>query len=143
MRLLSGLSDAQKQRLAVAAAVVACCLALATIVWQLTGYDAAAASRTRTVIDSETREVFLEFGIPEDGRAPYMHPETGERTLYPAEKCYWAKEGGAKLDPTYVLLNELIGSKEPTKCPDCGRRVVRHNPMPPTELLVAASEKSE
>ena len=42
----------------------------------------------------------------------------------------WTKDGKIKQDPTPVLLNEYAGKPGPTFCPDCGRRVVAHNPPP-------------
>jgi hypothetical protein len=47
---------------------------------------------------------------------------------FPAENCYWTKEGKTKEVPTLVLLNKYKGSNDPTFCPDCGRLVVGHNP---------------
>jgi hypothetical protein len=47
---------------------------------------------------------------------------------YIAELCYWTKDGKPKSSPTPVLLNESLGKKEPTFCPDCGRLVVGRNP---------------
>ena len=44
----------------------------------------------------------------------------------------------AKLEPTYVLLNKYIGKPGPTICPDCGREVKGHNPLPPPELMEEA-----
>ena len=55
---------------------------------------------------------------------------SGGNTGYPAEPCYWTKDGKIKTDPTWVLLNSYKGSNEPTFCPDCGRLVVGHNPRP-------------
>lgn len=71
---------------------------------------------------------------PQPGETnPIMSPYSNKKTAYPAEKCYWTKDGKQKLIPTYVLLNEYIGKKEPTICPDCGRLVTLHNPMPPKD----------
>lgn len=98
-------------------------------------------SRYRTLIDSETGKVFEEFKLSMNESIPFKNPDTGERTLYPAEACYWTKEGGAKLTPTWVLLNEAVKKSGPTKCPDCGRTVVAHNPMPPLGLLQEAANR--
>jgi len=75
---------------------------------------------------------------------PVMAP-SGNRTGYPAEACYWTKDGKPKSEPTYVLLNVWKGSKDPTFCPDCGRLVVPLNPIadpsrrpPPTKAEYAA-----
>lgn len=99
-------------------------------------------SRFRTLIDSKTGQVFEDFKIPQGESWPMVNPSTGERTLYPTETCYWTKDGKAKLKPTYVLLNEQVGKSGPTMCPDCGRRVVPHNPMPPAELLNQALDEA-
>jgi hypothetical protein len=100
--------------------------------------SAVAAERDRIFIDSQTGKAFnheLKLGesIPVD--AP-----SGNKSGYPAEMCYWTKDGQPKSDPTAVLLNTWIGKPEPTFCPDCGRLVVAHNPMampgmrpPPTQ----------
>lgn len=97
----------------------------------------------RTLIDSVTGRVFEEFPLPTGASLPYENPKTGERTLYTAEACYWNADGTAKLDPTWVLLNELVGKDGPTLCPDCGRRVVGHNPTPPDELMIDAARRAQ
>ncbi len=99
-------------------------------------------SRIRAAVDSATGEAFPSVEV-EDGTAwPWVNPKTGQRTLYPAEFCHWTKDGKAKFEPTYVLLNEIVGKPGKTICPDCGRVVVAHNPLPPNELLIEAA-KSE
>lgn len=105
--------------------------------------DPGAASRSRIAIDAETGQVFENFKLRDNDTVPWAHPSTGKRTMYPAEQCYWTADGQAKLTPTYVLLNEYKGDSSPTMCPDCGRPVVGHNPMPPPELLVQASERAK
>lgn len=89
----------------------------------------------KTLVDSETGEVFQDFGIPAGGSFPYTNPKTKKATLYPAEPCFWTKDGRAKLDPTWVLLNEHAGKEGQTTCPDCGKPVKAHNPLPPAELF--------
>ncbi len=103
--------------------------------------SAAQLSRMRVVIDSETSEVIREFVVPDNEDLPFRNPRSGKRTLYFAEQCYWNKDGTAKLSPTYVLLNAYVGKEGPTLCPDCGRTVVGHNPMPPADLLLKAAER--
>jgi hypothetical protein len=97
----------------------------------LGGDDAAKAANTRIFIDSETLKSF-NVTITPTTSYPVVSPFTGKETGYPAELCYWTKDGTIKDDPTPVLLNSLIhpGSREPTFCPDCGRLVVGHNPKP-------------
>jgi hypothetical protein len=95
-------------------------------------------SRRRVAIDSVTGEVFTSFAIRDGDSQPWKNPKTGKSTVYQAEACFWTREGGAKTEPTYVLLNSLVGKDGPTICPDCWHEVVAHNPMPPMELLNAA-----
>lgn len=102
------------------------------------GNSPANASRKRTLIDAKTSEVFEEFFIPDGAKWPMTNPKTGAATLFPAEGCYWTKEGGAKFRPTWVLLNQYAGKPGDTICPDCGRKVVAHNPMPPPAILEKA-----
>ena len=120
-------------------------MAAATVVlaWQLFGGPPSAAtlSRQRNLICSETGESFPKFTIPENPDTPLKNPKTGRMTLYPAEACYWNKDGTARLSPTYVLLNSYVGKGGPTICPDCGRIVVGHNPRPPGDLLLQAAER--
>ena len=87
-------------------------------------------------VNGETFHMKLELGMT----FPVVNPSTGQATGYPAELCYWTKDGTVKDDPTAVLLHSYIGKPEPTFCPDCDRLVVPHNPMarpgmrpPPTE----------
>lgn len=95
-------------------------------------------SRRRTVIDAVSGEVFEDFAVPDNVSFPLKHPKTSSNTLFPAEACYWDKGGKAKLKPTWVLLNTHAGKPEPTLCPDCGRPVVPHNPMPPVSAFEGA-----
>jgi hypothetical protein len=88
--------------------------------------SAVSLTRHRYFIDSSTGEPFAHElqrgeGIPID--AP-----SGGKTGYPAELCFWTKDGQPKGDPTPVLLNSWVGKTGPTFCPDCGRLVVSNNP---------------
>ncbi|MCC6969165.1 MAG: hypothetical protein IT434_03000 [Phycisphaerales bacterium] len=105
--------------------------------------DAGDLSRRRTVVDTKTGEIIKDFPIPENSTRPWTNPKTGEKTLIQGEACFWTKDGKAKLEPTYVLLNEMTGKTGPTICPDCGRTVVAHNPLPPAELLRDAKKAAE
>ena len=88
--------------------------------------DAAAISTDRTFIDATTGKPFKHSLSPGE-KIPVKAP-SGGNTGYSAESCYWTKDGQKKDDPTWVLLNETIGKRGPTFCPDCGRLVVGHNP---------------
>jgi hypothetical protein len=87
------------------------------------------AAETQIFVDSETGQSFtakLTVGMT----FPVKSPFTGRQTGFPAELCYWTKDGQIKTDPTPVALNSYLGKSGPTFCPDCGRLVVPHNPMP-------------
>jgi len=116
-------------------AVAVCLLSLVavTVVMILTfrgGDSAASVSEQRTVIDAETGELFENFRIPEGKAFPYDNPKTGKAKLFPAEACFWTKDGKIKDKPTWVLLNEHAGKPGQTVCPDCGHPVKQHNPYP-------------
>ncbi|MBM4107609.1 MAG: hypothetical protein FJ255_02165 [Phycisphaerae bacterium] len=140
--------DLSKHRRLILASVGAL-LAIGVLAYVLGGAVAArrndpgVASRIRAVIDSETGELIREYSVPDGASLPWKNPRSGRATLYPAATCYWTREGKAKLDPTYVLLNEDVGKPGATICPDCGRTVVPHNPMPPTDLLIEAAEAAK
>jgi hypothetical protein len=89
--------------------------------------EAESIAGTRMYVDSATGKPFrvkLKIGMTAPVEAP-----SGGKTGFPAESCYWTKEGKPKKEATYLLLNMVKGSKEPTFCPDCGRLVVPHNPV--------------
>lgn len=102
-----------------------------------------AASRQRTAVDSETGKVFDRYQIKDGESWPWKNPSTGRSTLYPPEACFWTADGQAKLEPTLVILNSIMGKEGPTMCPDCGREVVAHNPLPPADLLLKAAERAK
>ncbi len=106
----------------------------------LGGDDLKALTDKRTMIDAVTGETFVDMRLPDGAPIPYTNPKTGGANLYPAEMCFWNADGTARLEPSYVLLNEFKSETGPTICPDCGRRVVAHNPLPPDNLLVDAAE---
>ncbi|MGQ0628602.1 MAG: hypothetical protein ACT4PL_10945 [Phycisphaerales bacterium] len=129
--------------LKIGGSVVALLVAAVLLAYQIFGGPPSIAKETRTrdLIDTETREVFLAFSIEDNTKAPWLNPKTGKATLVPAERCFWTKDRKATLRPTFVLLNEYINQKGPTPCPDCGRPVVIHNPTPPAELMAEAAQK--
>ena len=102
------------------------------------------ALNTRYFVDAENGKSFS--ANLEKATVPMTSPFSGKKTAWPAELCYWTKDGKPKTDPTPVLLNEYKGKQEPTFCPDCGRLVVGHNPQPspngrppPTQAEYASS----
>jgi hypothetical protein len=106
---------------------------IAIVVYSVRHYlgpsEAEKLSDERMFVDSESLKAFphtLEIGEV----IPVKSPFSGNKTGYPAEACYWTKDGQIKNDPTWVLLNETIGKPGPTFCPDCGRLVIGHNPRP-------------
>jgi hypothetical protein len=107
-----------------------CLTAAGWAVWSsVAPSDAAAAANDPWFVDAETGKAFhmqLKVGMSIPVKSPFM----GHMTGYPAELCYWTKDGHVKKDPTPVLLNSEIDKPGPTFCPDCGRLVVRHNPIP-------------
>jgi hypothetical protein len=115
------------------AAIGVLVLGLATAgwsIWRNAAPDATIAEANSPLfIDSETGQTFhatLKVGM----EIPVNSPYTGRATGYKAELCYWNKDGTPRTDPTAVLMNSDIGKPEPTFCPDCGRLVVPHNPLP-------------
>lgn len=149
-RAASEAAQARKEKLKVVLAVLAL-LASGVILYVqfFSGpVSAAEASRRRDLIDADSGELFRDFAIPDDGAFPYVNPKTGKPTLFPAEKCFWTKDGRAKLDPTLVFVKAYLGpddprSREPSVCPDCGRPVVQHNPLPPIQLMSEAAERQK
>ena len=87
------------------------------------------AANERPFVCSETLKGF-DHELVKGETIPIYSPYSGKNTGYPAELCYWNKDGTAKSTPTYVLLNKWIGKPGPTFCPDCGRLVTVRNPMP-------------
>ncbi|MBN2563999.1 MAG: hypothetical protein JXQ75_24050 [Phycisphaerae bacterium] len=85
---------------------------------------------------AETGKTFP-YAMQKGEHWPVMSPYSNKQTGYPTEQCYWTKVGREwrrKKTPTYVILNEYLGKPGDTVCPDCGRIVVGHNPLPPLEV---------
>lgn len=116
--------------------------------YMLSGKTAADVAAVRVYVCSETGRTF-EHKIREGEEEPIESPYTNKATGYIPETCYWTKaEDGkwkAKLTPTYVLLKRKLNpdSREKTYCPDCGREVIGHNPMPRASLMKAAEEEAK
>ncbi len=120
-----------KQGKAVAGGVLA--LAVLALFFSIRSYlgdsEAAALSGERTFICSQTGKPF-DHTLTLGEMIPVTSPHSGATTGYPAELCYWTREGTTKKKPTAVLVRSALGEQGPTFCPDCGRLVVGHNPAP-------------
>lgn len=91
--------------------------------------EAAALSRRRVLMCAETGKSF-EADLGDGSKIPFRSPHSGKDTGYPAEFCYWTKDGRPTSEPTPVLVGFYLGSDEPSFCPDCDRLVVPRNPTP-------------
>lgn len=121
--------------------ICGCVLVLVMMVFNATRSDAAGdLSRTRAFVCSETGKGF-DYVVDEKTTIPVKSPYSGKNTGYPAEKCYLDKDGKIKNTPNYVLLNETLGKPGPTFCPECGRMVVQHNPIPDETRLPPTREE--
>ncbi|MBC7835079.1 MAG: hypothetical protein H7Y88_08250 [Phycisphaerales bacterium] len=98
-------------------------------------------TRLRDVIDSDTGVILRDYPIKHGSSFPWKNPKTGKNSLYPAERCFWTRDGKAKTEPTLVFVKAYANSDEETLCPDCGRKVVPHNPTPPDSLMLDAAEQ--
>jgi hypothetical protein len=132
MRTVGEVSQTPKGKIALITAAIAC---IAVGLWAIRGFihgdDAIASANMRVFIDSESGQSF-NYSMTPTTSLPVVSPFSGKETGYPAELCYWTRDGQIKDDPTPVLLNSWAhpGSNDPTFCPDCGRLVVPRNPKP-------------
>lgn len=128
----------KSQQIKLGVVVGALGLAMLLLVYQLTsqGADISEMASGSSVMDSETGEVIPRFMAPKEF-APWVNPKTGKRTLWPAEPCYYNKDGSVKSKPTMVIPND-VGYTDAKVCPDCGRKVVSRNPRPKIEEIEAA-----
>lgn len=105
------------------------CLALgAYVIFSSLGASAASVANDRVFIDATTGNTF-EYQLRMGDAIPVDAP-SGQKTGFPAEACYWTKEGTATSEPHFVLLNDYANKPGPTFCPTCSRLVVGHNPVP-------------
>jgi hypothetical protein len=105
----------------------------AALVWSISSNfgpsDAVNISSERMFVCSETGKAF-EYTLVAGDKVPIQSPHSGKRTGYPAELCYWTKDGKIKESPTAVLMNSALNKPGPTFCPDCDRLVIQWNPRP-------------
>ncbi len=90
--------------------------------------EAVSLASDRIFICADTLKSF-HVSISTNTPIPAYSPYSGKYTGYPAELCYWDKDGGILKTPTPVLMNSWMGRSGPTFCPYCGRLVVGHNPI--------------
>ena len=122
--------DTKPGRISAAVLVLAGSVVLTTSITSYFGNSATqAASINRLFICAESGKPF-HYELKKGDSFPVRSPYTGRLTGYPAELCFWTRDGAIKDDPTPVLLNEYKGTAGPTFCLDCGRLVVAHNPAP-------------
>ena len=146
MRSNEGLS--RRQRILAVVAGVIFIAAVGLGVYLTYGKSAARLAAERVFICAETGKIF-EHTIREGEEEPIKSPYTGRNTGYEPETCFWTKgpdgKYRAKLTPTYVLLKSRVNPKtrEKTYCPDCGREVKPHNPLPPQRLLNEAEQEAK
>lgn len=115
-------------RVACVAIGVAGVVALAFALRSYFGDSAAAsASSGRVFVCAETGKPFS-YTLVRGDTVPVTSPHSKKNTGFPAEMCSWTADGQVRSEPIPVLLEEYRGRKEPTFCPDCGRRVVVRNP---------------
>jgi hypothetical protein len=133
-----------REKLGLPGAISVCVIALGIVAYTAFGRrdEAVQSSAQRVFICSETMKTF-EYNVKVGDKYPVESPYTGRETGWPAERCYWTRDGGAKREPTYVLLNEYTGKEGPTICPDCGRKVQRNNPRPPPSKWRELAEKEK
>lgn len=84
--------------------------------------EAARAASERVFVCAETGKSFKYRAQPGE-KYPVPSPYSGKKSGYPAERCYWTREGKVKQEPTWLLRNNFTGIKGPTFCPDCDRFV--------------------
>lgn len=90
---------------------------------------------------TETNTTFP-YAMKQGEQWPVVSPYSNRHTGFPAESCYWIMEGNEwkrKRTPTYVVLNAHLGKSGDTLCPDCGRIVIGHNPLPPMDVPPATA----
>ncbi len=130
MEALREFLDSPKGKVAAGLLVLAGLLAIYYSVRNNLGpSEAARMSSERFMVCAETNQSF-KITVKPGLEFPCKSPYSGRNTGYPAELCYWTRDGQIKQSPTCVLLNSVINKPGPTFCPECGRLVVPRNPPP-------------
>jgi putative FmdB family regulatory protein len=139
-------SGTRGQRIKLIAGVVVLVIAGVLMARYITGAGSKERIAAERVFKCATCGHDFEHAIQMGEIEPLVCPKCGKSTAWKAEACYWTKDGAgnwkAKLNPTFVLLKNRIdpNDQEQTYCPDCGHKVVGHNPKPPKELMEAAEK---
>jgi hypothetical protein len=103
--------------------------------------EAARLSSDRVYICSQTGKTFR-YSDKVANKYPVRSPHSGTDTGYPAQFCFWTRDGQFKAEPSYVLHNSFIGKPGPTFCPECDR-LVRLDAGPVTANSVAPPTRDE
>ena len=113
-------------------ALLLCVAAMGVAIWEIKAYlhgNTPGDPNTQMYVDSETGKAFPHKSVVGE-MIPITSPFTGNKTAYPGVPCFWTADGQLKKDPTWLILNETLGKRGPTFCPDCGRLVRPMQPMP-------------
>lgn len=97
-------------------------LALIALIWWLISASGSPATNSAVFIDARTGKSFGH--TMKEGEMLPIEAPSGGKTGYPAEFCWWNKDGSQRAEPYPVLLNHYKGQKGPTFCDDCGRLVI-------------------
>lgn len=131
----------RRQKIYLVVAIVLFCAAGVWAYMQMQGNAAENLSYNRVFVCAKTGKPY-NYEIKAGDKQPYFSPFSDGYTGYIAEVCYWMKDANgeyvAKTKPTVVLLRKHFEPGADTFCPDCGKEVVGHNPMPPDDLMQAA-----
>lgn len=136
-----------RQRYLIIASAVLFVIAGGVAWYMLSGASPADVAAVRIYMCLETGKTF-EHKIREGEEEPIESPYTKKPTGYIPEACYWTKgqDGNwkAKVTPTYVILETKLhpGSRKRTICPDCGKEVRGHNPVPSQVQMQAAKDEA-
>ena len=87
-----------REKLGLPGAIVICVIAVGLVAYTAFGRKepAEATSQERVFICAETMKTFP-YKLKVGEKAPVMSPYSKEKTGYPAERCYWTRDGGAEI----------------------------------------------